>query len=51
MTSPQLLQVSPFADLTAKNLRAFNEWLHADGTRSDVSVHNYHKNLHIAVSR
>ena len=40
-------KIQTFADLTAKNLRAFNEWLHADGTRSDVSVHNYHKNLHI----
>ncbi len=40
-------KIQTFADLTPKNLRAFNEWLHADGTRSDVSVHNYHKNLHI----
>ena len=40
-------KIQTFADLTARNLRAFNDWLHADGTRSDVSVHNYHKNLHI----
>ena len=40
-------KIQTFADLTAKNLRAFNAWLHEDGTRTDVSVHNYHKNLHI----
>lgn len=40
-------KIQTFAHLTPQNLRAFNEWLHADGTRSDVSVHNYHKNLRI----
>ena len=40
-------KIKTFADLTPKNLRAFNAWLLADGTRSEVCVHNYHKNLHI----
>lgn len=40
-------KIQTFADLTAKNLNAFDAWLRADGTRSDVGVHNYHKNLHI----
>lgn len=40
-------KIKTFADLTPQNLRAFNAWLLEDGTRSEVSVHNYHKNLHI----
>lgn len=40
-------KIQTFADLTPRNLRSFNSWLHEDGTRSDVSVHNYHKNFHI----
>lgn len=38
-------KIQTFADLTVQNLRAFDKWLHADGTRSDVCVNNYHKNL------
>lgn len=34
-----------FADLTSKKLRAFDEWLREDGTRSDVAVYNYHKRM------
>lgn len=40
-------KIRNFSDLTPQNLRAFNAWLHKDGTRTDVSIHNYHKNLHI----
>ena len=40
-------KIRTFADLTPNNLRAFNAWLLSDGTRSEVCVHNYHKNLHI----
>jgi site-specific recombinase XerD len=40
-------KIQTFADLTPRNLLSFNSWLHEDGTRSDVSVHNYHKNFHI----
>lgn len=44
-------KIKTFADLTPQNLRAFNEWLLADGTRSEVCVHNYHKNLHIQTKK
>ena len=37
-------------DLTKKNLVAFDQWLH-DGTRTDVSVHTYHKHLHTYTHR
>jgi hypothetical protein len=36
--------IKTFADLTSKNLVLFDEWLQ-DGTRTDVSVHTYHKHL------
>lgn len=43
-------QIKTVDDLTKKNLVAFDQWLH-DGTRSDVSVHTYHKHLHIYTHR
>jgi integrase/recombinase XerD len=37
-------KIRTFADLTPKNILEFDEWLH-DGSRTDVSVHTYHKHL------
>ena len=37
-------KIKTFADLTPKNILEFDEWLH-DGSRTDVSVHTYHKHL------
>ena len=37
-------KIKTFADLTSKNLVLFDTWLH-DGTRTDISVHTYHKHL------
>lgn len=31
-------KITKFSDLTVQNLRAFDKWLRADGTRSDVCV-------------
>ena len=36
-------KIKTFADLTPAKLREWDEWLRADGTRSDPAVHNYHK--------
>ena len=44
-------KITKFSDLTVQNLRAFDKWLRADGTRSDVCVSNYHKNLRIQCSK
>lgn len=38
-------KIKTFADLTPAKLKAFDEWLREDGTRSDVAVHNYHKRI------
>lgn len=37
-------KIKTFADLTPKHILEFDEWLH-DGSRTDVSVHTYHKHL------
>ena len=37
-------KIKTFADLTPKHILEFNEWLH-DGSRTDISVHTYHKHL------
>ena len=37
-------KINSFADLTPKGSLEFDEWLH-DGSRTDVSVHTYHKHL------
>ena len=37
-------KIRTFADLTPKHILEFDEWLH-DGSRTDVSVHTYHKHL------
>lgn len=37
-------KIRTFLDLTPKNILMFDRWLH-DGTRTDVSVHTYHKHL------
>jgi len=39
--------IETFADLTVKNIKEFDIWLHADGTRSDACVFNYHKRLKV----
>ena len=36
-------KIKTFEDLTPAKLREWDEWLRADGTRSDPAVHNYHK--------
>ncbi len=36
-------KIKTFEDLTPAKLRAWDEWLREDGTRSDPAVHNYHK--------
>ena len=36
-------KIKTFGDLTPAKLREWDEWLRADGTRSDPAVHNYHK--------
>lgn len=36
-------KIKTFGDLTPTKLREWDEWLRADGTRSDPAVHNYHK--------
>jgi len=36
-------KIKTFEDLTPPKLKAWDEWLRADGTRSDPAVHNYHK--------
>lgn len=36
-------KIKTFADLTPAKLKAWDEWLREDGTRSDPAVHNYHK--------
>ena len=38
-------KIKTLADLTPENLRLFDEWLHDDGKRTDVTVYGYHKNL------
>ena len=37
-------KIRTFSDLTPKNILLLDKWLH-DGTRTDVSVHTYHKHL------
>jgi len=37
-------KIRTFADLTPKHILEFDEWLH-DGSRTDISVHTYHKHL------
>lgn len=37
-------KIKTFADLTPKHILKFDEWLH-DGSKTDVSVHTYHKHL------
>ena len=39
-------QIKTTKDLTRENLVAFDQWLR-DGTRSDVAINNYHKNIRI----
>ena len=36
-------KIKTFEDLTPPKLKAWDEWLREDGTRSDPAVHNYHK--------
>lgn len=36
-------KIKTFEDLTPAKLKAWDEWLREDGTRSDPAVHNYHK--------
>ena len=36
-------KIQTFEDLTPAKLRDWDQWLRADGTRSDPAVHNYHK--------
>ena len=43
-------QIKTTKDLTRENLVAFDQWLR-DGTRSDVSINNYHKNFRIYTKR
>jgi site-specific recombinase XerD len=38
-------KIESFADVTVQNIREFDKWLRKDGTRSDVCINNYHKNL------
>lgn len=38
-------KLKKFADLTPAKLKAFDEWLRKDGTRTDVAVFNYHKRI------
>ena len=38
-------KIETFADLTPPKLKAWDEWLREDGTRSDPAVYNYHKRL------
>ena len=38
-------KIETFADVTVQNIRAFDKWLREGGTRSDVCINNYHKNL------
>ena len=38
-------KIETFADVTVQNIRAFDKWLREGGTRSDVCISNYHKNL------
>ena len=37
-------KILTFADLTVKNLKAFDRWLH-NGERTDVTIYGYHKRL------
>lgn len=43
-------QIKTTKDLTRENLVAFDQWLR-DGTRSDVAINNYHKNIRIYTKR
>lgn len=43
-------QIKTTKDLPRENLVAFDQWLR-DGTRSDVAINNYHKNIRIYTKR
>lgn len=43
-------KIKTFADLVPSKILAFDQWLH-DGTRTDVSIYTYHKNLRNVIRR
>lgn len=43
-------QIKTFADLTPGKIMQFDKWLH-DGTRKDVSIYTYHKNVRKVIRR